>query len=72
MLNGKTYVRNDTGHRSAGLIAQDVQKALPEAVTTDVKQDRLTVNYNAVIGLLVEAIKELSDKVEQLEAQCQQ
>lgn len=72
MLNGKTYVRNDTGHRSAGLIAQDVQKALPEAVTTDVKLDRLTVNYNAVIGLLVEAIKELSDKVEQLEAQCQQ
>ena len=44
--------------RDVGLIAQDVERALPRAVqeVDDIK----SVNYNGVIGLLVEAVKELS------------
>ncbi len=41
-----------------GIIAQDVERCLPEAVTEidDVK----TVNYNGIVGLLVEAVNEIS------------
>ena len=55
---------------SAGLIAQDVEKVLPELVT-DV--DNLNddgsykyLNYNGIIGLLVESIKELKDEITEL------
>ena len=44
--------------QGVGLIAQDVERALPEAVQ---EIDNIkSVNYNGVIGLLVEAVKELS------------
>ena len=52
--------------REAGLIAQEVKRVLPEAVSTD-EQDILAISPSALIGLLVGAIKELSDKVESLE-----
>lgn len=72
-LNGKTFNRNDKGGEiGAGLIAQDVIKALPEAVTVNPNTGHYSVNYNGVIGLLVEAIKELAAKVDRLEAQWQQ
>ena len=53
--------------RHAGLIAQDVEAVLPEAVAE--KDGHLTLNYNGTIGLLVEAIKELKDEVDYLKAQ---
>jgi hypothetical protein len=67
-LKGVTYTRKDlaTNQQYAGLIAQDVQKALPEAVAIT-EGDTLAVDYNGVIGLLVEAIKELEAKVAKLE-----
>lgn len=48
---------NDTG-RQVGLIAQDVEKVLPEAVRTRGDEQLKTLNYNGVTGLLVEALKE--------------
>jgi len=46
--------------QDVGLIAQDVERALPEAVQ---EVDNIkSVNYNGVIGLLVEAVKELSQE----------
>ena len=59
-LMGCTYVRTDIGDgkRKAGLIAQDVQAVLPEAVHEQ-EDGTLALNYNGVIALLVEAIKEL-------------
>jgi len=56
--------------RYAGLVAQDVEKVLPEAVQkndTISYGEILSVDYNATIALLVEAIKELTDKVKALE-----
>ena len=46
------------GTDDVGLIAQDVERCLPEAVqeTNDIK----SVNYNGVVGLLVESVKELA------------
>jgi hypothetical protein len=67
-LNGVTYNRNDledTTKRYAGIIAQDLQAVLPEAVEGD---SILRVDYNATIGLLIEAIKELKTEVDDLKA----
>ncbi len=51
-------------HRpSYGVIAQELEQVLPELVTdTDPK----TVNYNGIIGVLIEAIKELKNEIEEL------
>jgi len=59
----------DTVTRYGGLIAQELQEVLPEAVRGDETQtgQTLSVDYNATIGLLVESIKELTSKVNDLE-----
>jgi hypothetical protein len=57
-LAGYTYTRKDSGERQTGLVAQDVQKVLPEAVSED-KEGNLSIAYGNLVGLLVEAIKEL-------------
>ena len=53
---------------SAGIIAQDVEKVFPELVSTETGSDYKTVQYNGLIGVLVEAVKELTTKVAALEA----
>ena len=69
-LKGYTYNFKDTPNaRHGGLIAQDIQKVLPESVSES--GDKLVVDYNGVITLLVVAVKELSAKVEKLEAKCE-
>ena len=64
-IRGVTFDWLETGLPSAGLIAQDVEMFLPELMSTH--GDTKSLNYNGVIGVLVEAIKELSDKVRMLE-----
>jgi hypothetical protein len=55
----------DTNSPQVGFLAQDLQKLIPEAIAgTD---ERLSVIYDKIIPYLVEAIKELSDKVNKLE-----
>ena len=73
-LKGCTFTYTADGKESAGLIAQDVEKVLPSAVSEKelpLKQDDgkeyKVLQYDQTIGLLVEAIKELSAKVEELE-----
>ena len=44
--------------RDVGVIAQDVERCLPEAVNE--YDGTKSVNYNGIIGLLVESVKELS------------
>lgn len=51
-----------------GFIAQELQQVLPEAVRED-GEGYLAVNYQAVIPVLVEAIKELSLEVGKLQSQ---
>lgn len=58
--NAKNPERN--GSADVGLIAQEIEKIMPEAVHTDEK-GLLVVSYNKIIPLLVEAVKELSEKV---------
>jgi hypothetical protein len=65
-LRGVTFNWNDTGRASAGLIAQDVERYLPQLVHVDITNKK-SLNYNGVIGVLVEAIKELTERVKKLE-----
>ena len=66
-----TYAHNPTG-RHVGVIAQEVLKVLPEAVTggpnsmdgTD--DDHYSVAYGNMVALLIEAVKELKAEVEEL------
>ena len=73
-LNGVTFTYKADGKESAGLIAQDVEKVLPSAISekqlplkTDDGVEYKVLQYDQTIGLLVEAIKELTAKVEELE-----
>jgi hypothetical protein len=68
-IRGVTYTRTDMDdkeRRYAGVIAQEIEAVLPEAVGGD--EDIKTVDYNATIALLIEAVKELTNKVKALEA----
>ena len=68
-ISGNTFDWNDKSNKSGhdvGLIAQEIEKVLPEAVTTR-DNGYLAVDYHKVVPLLVEAVKELSAKVDALE-----
>jgi hypothetical protein len=62
-LRGVRYERNNK--LNIGVIAQEVQAILPEVVNTD--NEYLAVAYGNIIAVLIEAIKELSVKIEKLE-----
>jgi hypothetical protein len=67
-IRGVTYTRTDledTERRYAGVIAQEIEEVLPEAIFDS--GELKAVDYNATIGLLIEAIKELTARVAQLE-----
>ena len=66
-LTGYTFDRNDTeeNRRFCGLIAQDVEKVLPEAILK--KHDgKLRVMYNNLSALFVECLKEIYSELDQL------
>ena len=64
-LNGVTFKRKDTGEVQTGLIAQELLAVLPEAVEEN-DEGYLSIAYGNVVGLLVEAIKELREEVAEL------
>ena len=72
-ISGNTFDWNERSNKSGhdvGLIAQEIKQVLPEAVVTR-ESGYLAVDYHKVIPLLVEAIKELSNKVDSLEQKLQ-
>jgi hypothetical protein len=67
-LDGVTFIRKDSGEVGTGLIAQQLQKVLPEAVHED-KDGMLSVAYGNTVGLLIEAMKEQQRQIEELRAE---
>ena len=70
-LKGVTFTWKKDDQKSAGVIAQDVEKVLPEAVRTVSDFDGneyKAVNYGALTSILIEAVKDLSARVKVLEA----
>ena len=70
-LRGVTFDWIASGEVCAGVIAQDVQAVLPEIVRPNMGPDgheTLSVNYNGLIGLLIEGTKELIQQNKDLAA----
>ncbi|CAA0365828.1 hypothetical protein ALT721_800068 [Alteromonas alvinellae] len=65
-LQGYTYIQTQLKERKAGIIAQDVRRVLPEAVG-ETNDGMLNVSPMALIGLLVNAVNELSGQVKELQ-----
>jgi len=65
-LRGVTYTRDERDN--IGVIAQEIEKVLPEIVlTADDEMGTKSVDYSRITAVLIEAVKELSAKVKYLE-----
>jgi len=65
-LKGIYYNLLNDDKRSIGLIAQDVEKIIPEVVYTN-KDEIKSIAYQNLVALLIEAVKELNVKIKKLE-----
>jgi len=66
-INGVEFNWKGTKEASAGVIAQEVEEVIPEVVK--ISGDVRTVNYNGLVGVLIEAIKEQQKQIEELKKQ---
>jgi len=63
-LNSDRSMYRQTG-KETGLLAQEVEAIYPDAVATDANGTKL-INYNALIPVLIDAVKALQSEVEAL------
>jgi len=66
-MRGVSFVWKDSGAKSAGVIAQEVEQVMPSAVHTDA-QGMKTVEYDQLIAPLIEAVKEQQAEIDELKA----
>ena len=70
-LKGVTFEYKSNDRKSGGIIAQDVEKVMPSIIqeqkTLDGTDTFKTVDYNGLIGLLIESVKELSERLDKCE-----
>jgi hypothetical protein len=67
-IEGVTFKRIDSGAVGTGVIAQDVQRVLPEAVMVH-DDGTLSVAYGNLVGLLIEAVKDLNRELQALKSE---
>jgi hypothetical protein len=65
-LRGVSFERKDSGKKDYGVIAQEIEKVIPEIVHTD-SDGYKSVSYNSIIGFLIEGLKNQNDKINNLE-----
>ena len=72
-MRGVTFTRNDNNDLpGTGVIAQEMQEVFPVVVKENDDEDKtLSVSYGNLVGVLIESIKELSDKVDTLQDEIQ-
>ena len=63
-----SWIADESNANQIGLIAQDVQKVLPEVVQQVLVGNTLGVSYGSIVAVLINAIKELEARVAELEA----
>jgi hypothetical protein len=69
-MRGVNFTRADdeSNRLHMGVIAQEMEEIAPEVVSTD-EHGMKSVSYTGLVGILIEAVKELQTKVEALQAQ---
>lgn len=65
-MRGVRYQRLDTGVAGIGVIAQELREVTPELIAEN-PDGLLSVAYGNLVGVLIEAVKELAARVETLE-----
>ena len=69
-ISGYTFDWRNTGEHSGGVIAQEIEQIMPSVVKEKTIRDSepmKSVDYQAIIGLLVETVKDLNKRIEELE-----
>ena len=66
LLEGKNYTLIEENTEEIGLIAQDVEKIVPEAIKECSKTNLKAINYQGLVGLLIEAIKDQQKQINEL------
>jgi len=70
-IDGVTFNYKRNNKPSGGVIAQSLEKVMPSVVGTQQSlngdEEYKTVDYNAVIGLLIESVKELEERLTKCE-----
>jgi len=68
-MRGVSYNRtdNDDKTKKVGVIAQEIQKVLPEVVSEQ-EDGMLSVSYGNIVGVLIEAIKEQQKQIDELKS----
>lgn len=66
-INGVGFRWKENKDEAIGVIAQDIEEVIPEVVK--ISGDTKTVNYNGLIGVLIEAVKEQQRQIEELKKQ---
>ena len=62
-------VGQDPEQWHVGVIAQEIQAVVPEAVQYASDADSYAVDYNGLVGLLIQAVKELREEVNELKTE---
>ena len=67
-MRGVTFTRNDNdGQPGTGVIAQEMQEVFPVVVKENNDElNTLSVSYGNLVGVLIEAVKELKEEIEKL------
>jgi len=65
-LRGVYFTRTGEIQRQVGVIAQEVEEVLPEVVHTSL-DDLKSVSYGNMVGVLIEALKDVSKRLEKME-----
>ena len=68
-ISGNTYTKKSDGSKHTGVIAQEIEALGLPGITTTRSSGYMAVDYEKIVPLLIEAIKELSVKVDTLEKQ---
>ena len=66
LIDGKSYTMKKDGKQKIGVLAQDVQRVFPELVSKD-DNEMLAVNYQGLVPVLINALKEQDEKISRLE-----
>ena len=66
-LQGISFIRKDQERKELGFIAEEVMQVFPELVEYDANGEVDSVFYQRLVAVLVEAIKELNERVNKLE-----